>query len=92
MHELDLVVTETVPFGKDRITAIGETKATADLVGVSHLERLEHLRGLLPAAMVTSLPKIVLVGRSGFTSDLHRAAARRPDVELVDIGRLYGGE
>ena len=91
-HELDLVVTATVPFGNDRIAAIGEAKVTADLVGISQLERLEHVRGLLPAAMTTSLVKIILFARAGFTGDLLTTAIRRPDVELVDLGRLYNGE
>ncbi len=91
-HELDVVVTEAVPFGTDRIAAIGEAKATAEPVGLGQLERLEHVRGLLPTAMTTGTPKILLFGRSGFSADLVSFAARRPDVELVDLARLYQGE
>lgn len=90
-HELDVVVTETVPFGTDRVTAIGEAKCTADPIGLPQVERLEHIRGLLPPTKVTSLPKLLLFGSSGFTGDVRAAARRRADVELVDLTRLYAG-
>jgi hypothetical protein len=91
-HEVDVVVTEIVSFGNDRIAAIGEAKGTGDAVGVGQLERLEHVRGLLPSAKVTTLPKILLFGRSGFTRELAEVASRRADVELVDLDRLYHGD
>ncbi|SNT56579.1 hypothetical protein SAMN05216276_106442 [Streptosporangium subroseum] len=78
-------------FAADRIIAIGEAKGTTAPMAVSQLQRLEHLRGLLPSARVGALPKLLLFARSGFTDDLVHTAARRADVELVDIGRLYGG-
>ncbi len=85
------MVTETAACGGDRITALGKAKGTDDPVGVSQLERLEHIRGLLPATRVASLPKIMLFARSGFTGDLVSVAAGRPDIELVDLDRLYHG-
>jgi uncharacterized protein len=91
-HEVDVVVTEAVPFGADRIAVIGEAKATGEHVGLGQLARLEHVRTLLPTAMTPSTPKILLFGRSGFTSDLLRAAAQRSDLELVDLVRLYHGD
>ncbi|WP_182884112.1 AAA family ATPase [Microbispora sp. H10885] len=91
-HELDVVVTETTSFAADRITAIGEAKSTEAPVDVPQLERLEHLRGLLPAGRVGALPKLLLFARSGFSAELVRLAGRRPDVELVHLGRLYGGD
>ncbi|MEU6429842.1 hypothetical protein ABZ860_28450 [Microbispora sp. NPDC046973] len=36
--------------------------------------------------------ELLLFARSGFSAALVRLADRRPDVELVDLGRLYGGE
>ncbi|KAB8184208.1 AAA family ATPase [Microbispora catharanthi] len=90
-HELDVVVMESASFAADRITAIGEAKSTEAPVDVPQLERLEHLRGLLPAGKVGALPKLLLFARSGFSRALVRLADRRPDVELVDLGRLYGG-
>ncbi|MET8113066.1 hypothetical protein [Streptomyces prasinus] len=73
-------------------TAIGEAKGTLTPVGLPHLERLEHLRGLLPGARVGALPGLPLFARSGFTGDLRREADRRGDVEPVDPHRMYRGE
>jgi hypothetical protein len=91
-HELDLVVGESPAFGPERITAIGEAKGTLTPMGVQQLERLQHLRGLLPSDRVGALPKLLLFARSGFTDDLRREADRRSDVELVDLHRMYAGE
>jgi AAA+ ATPase superfamily predicted ATPase len=91
-HELDLVVAESPAFGAERITAVGEAKGTRTPIGVAQLERLEHLRGLLPSARVGALPKLLLFARSGFTDDLKRVADGRSDVELVDLHRMYRGE
>ncbi|MEU4406610.1 hypothetical protein AB0F88_18990 [Streptosporangium sp. NPDC023963] len=88
------MVTETAPFAADRIVAIGEAcsrRGTTTPVSLAELQRLEHLRVLLPGAKVTAPPKLLLFSRSGFTADLAHTAARRSDVELVDLGRLYGG-
>ncbi|MFC0861287.1 ATP-binding protein [Sphaerimonospora cavernae] len=90
-HELDVVVTESTSFSADRVTAIGEVKSTEAPVDTPQLERLEHLRGLLPSAKVGSLPKLLLFSRSGFSAGLTRLADKRPDVELVDLKRLYAG-
>ncbi len=91
-HELDLVVMESTASSADRITAIGEAKSTEAPIGVSQLERLEHLRGLLPSAKVGALPKLLLFARSGFSPELARLADQRPDVELVGLDRMYAGE
>jgi AAA+ ATPase superfamily predicted ATPase len=91
-HELDLVVTESTAFDADRITAIGEAKGTLTPVGVPQLERLEHLRGLLPSTRVGPLPRLLLFARSGFTDALRREADRRGDVGLIDLRRVYAGE
>ncbi|WP_432927446.1 hypothetical protein ACQPZZ_38995 [Microbispora sp. CA-135349] len=89
-HGLDVVVTESTSFAADRITAIGEAKSTEAPVDVPQLERLEHLRELLPGGKIGALPKLLLFARSGFSPALVRLNERRPDVELVDMGRLYG--
>jgi hypothetical protein len=34
---------------------------------------------------------LVLLARFGFATPLRRAATDRPDVELVDLARLYSG-
>lgn len=90
-HELDVVVTEAVPHGRDKIIAIGEAKATTGPVGLGHLARLEHVRALLPGSLSENAPKILLFSVGPFTADLARATAQRADVELVDLRRLYAG-
>ncbi|MFC1420024.1 AAA family ATPase [Streptacidiphilus cavernicola] len=90
-HELDLVVTESNAFGANRVTAVGEAKATGTRMDLHHLERLEHLRNLLPAARVTSPLKLLLFSRAGFAPALQTASDTRPDVELIDLNRLYNG-
>lgn len=87
-HELDIVVDD--PAG-GRIAAIGEAKAARAPVEARELRRLEHLRGLLPSARVEQPPKLLLFGRGGFSAELTAEAAARPDVELVDLARLYRG-
>jgi hypothetical protein len=79
------------PSPADRISAIGEAKATTAPVGLDQLRRLEHLRGLLPSQRVDQPPRLLLFSRTGFTAGVATEAAVRPDVELVGIDRLYGG-
>jgi hypothetical protein len=88
-HELDIVVADDPAGG--RITAIGEAKATGTAIDVRELRRLEHLRGLLPAGRVGSPPRPLLFDLSGFSAELATEAAGRPDVELIDLERLYRG-
>jgi uncharacterized protein len=90
-HQVDIVVIED-PGAGDRITAIGEAKDTNAPVDIRQLRRLEHLRGMLPASRVEQLPKLLLFSRTGFTPDLADESARRPDIELVGLDRLYQGE
>ena len=87
-HEIDVVVTEVLAQSADRVTALGEAKWRSDAVGLDQLTRLEHLRALmrLPADV-----KLLLFSRAGFVEALHTEAARRGDVELVDLTRLYAG-
>lgn len=91
-HEMDVVVTRKRPGASDIVLAIGEAKCTQSMVGEGELDRLEHLRELVPADRVTRHPRLLLFSRKGFTAALHRRAARRPDVALVDLARLYQGE
>ncbi|MFB9471230.1 hypothetical protein ACFFR3_17035 [Nonomuraea salmonea] len=87
-----VVVTGTASSQRDRITAIGEAKGTLAPMDVPQLQRLEHLRALLPDDRVDGPPKLLLFARAGFTGELVEAARGRRDVELVDLHRLYAGE
>jgi hypothetical protein len=90
-HELDVVVSADPSGEKSHILAIGEVKATNSLVGLNQLERLRHIRSLLPADAITDEPKLLLFSRRGFTPDLVAEARSSPDVALIDLTCLYHG-
>ncbi|MGQ0464053.1 MAG: AAA family ATPase [Sporichthyaceae bacterium] len=82
-HEVDVVVLDP---GGNRVLAIGEAKWASQPLGVEHLERLEHCRALLGHEA-----RLLLFARAGFDRALSAHGAR-PDVELVDLARLYEGD
>lgn len=86
-HEVDVVAVESRAGGADRVLAIGEAKWRTRPVGVAELDRLRSLREALPGA--PSGVRLLLFGSSGFTPELVSAAT--PDVELIDLERLYTG-
>ena len=83
-----MVVIADAPQTGGRILAIGEVKATRSPVGLNQLERLEHIRTLLPPAMALVPPRLLLFARHGFTRELTAAAAALEDLELIDLNRL----
>jgi hypothetical protein len=91
-HELDVVVGQQRPGEADIVLAIGEAKCTSRPVGQAELDRLEHLRELIPGDRVASPPRLLLFSRGGFTTGLRHAVSVRRDVDLVDLERLYRGE
>ena len=88
-RELDVVVAEPgdVP-GERAVIAIGEAKAGEQL-DANHLQRLESARSALGARANDA--KLLLFG-ARVDRDLARVANRRPDVEIVDLDRLYHGD
>jgi uncharacterized protein len=78
-------------FEPERVLAIGEATAATKPADVAELARLDHLRQLLPAQRVTQPPRLLLFARNGFSARLRQTANTRPDVELVDLDRLYRG-
>ncbi len=84
-HEIDLVAAA----GDGAVAAIGECKFTNAKRGIADLDRLGHLRRLLSKPADQEC-RLLLFGASGFTGELTRVAANRPDVELIDLDRLYG--
>jgi hypothetical protein len=84
-----VVVTADAPQARGRVLAIGEVKATRSPVGLKQLERLAHIRTLLPPAMAPALPPPVR--QHGFTPELTAAAAALDDLGLIDLNRLYAG-
>lgn len=90
-RQLDVVVATADPVDappSDRtILAIGEAKS-GETVGHSHLRTLEQARSALGRRAAHA--KLLLFAPS-FTHDLNAEAAKRADVELVDLARLYDG-
>ncbi|MGH3930436.1 MAG: AAA family ATPase, partial [Pseudonocardiaceae bacterium] len=91
-HEIDVVVVQTSAGTRRRVTAIGEVKSTTRPIGVPEISRLDHVRDVLPDSSVVMPPRLLLFSRAGFTADVHRTAASRSDIELVDLDRLYRGD
>jgi uncharacterized protein len=87
-HQVDLVAVERAPSGGDQIHAIGEVKAGKEAVGVAEVERLDEIAGRLGKRAAPNVQRL-LVSRSGFTLNLHRLAATRNDIQLIDLQRLY---
>ncbi len=84
-HEVDVVGLR----GK-QITLLGEAKATIASRTLGDLERLDFLKGVLQdQGYDTSQTTLALFGLNGFAKDLLRVATPRPDVELIDLNRLY---
>lgn len=74
------------------IGLIGEAKFRTMPLGLDVLARLERIRELLTLRVPAEEAKLAVFSATGFRTDLVRAAARRDDVELVDLGRLYAGD
>jgi hypothetical protein len=95
-HEVDVVVTQVQAGERDRVIAIGEAKSGTGLTARDQLDRLDHVRQIFLRTGtddgVGTQPKLLLFSRGGFTAELHGVAARRDDVELVDVERLYVGD
>jgi hypothetical protein len=70
-----------------RVLAIGEAKS-GERVSERHLRRLEEARSTLGDRARDA--KLLLFGVD-FAPELATTADRRGDVELIDLGRLYGG-
>ncbi|MER5443362.1 hypothetical protein [Streptomyces sp. NPDC002790] len=95
-HELDVVALaegERRQAGAPVVRAIGEAKSSDRARTLPDLERLDRIKGLLLARGVPADgAKLLLFGRSGFDANLTKAASARPDVELVDLERVWHGE
>ncbi len=86
-HELDMVATNS----SGDIVAIGEAKHTSVPRGTADLERLEHIRTLLPTQVdQLQLCRLLLFSAVGFERNVLKAVKGRADVELIDVSRLYG--
>lgn len=91
-HQLDVVALRAD--GRKQAIAIGEAKWSARPLGTAELRRLEHIRSLLADRSLAdgAATKLLVFGSHGFTPALRREGATRPDVELIDLERLYRGD
>ncbi|MEX2278870.1 MAG: ATP-binding protein [Acidimicrobiia bacterium] len=77
------------------LQVIGEAKGSARPCGIADLDRLDRIRALLAGRAGVTIAegaKLLVFGFAGFDDELQTAAAARPDVELVDLDRLYDGD
>lgn len=89
--KLDLLATTADHRGVGKVSVVGEVKSGQERTGIDQLERLDTAVSMLDATRISAPPKRLLVARSGFTRELEQHARTRPDVELVDLTRLYHG-
>jgi hypothetical protein len=91
-HEVDVVVFGRDDQGREELLAIGEAKWN-ETVGVSHLQRLTHIRALQSGrdGARADRCRLLLFSGAGFTDDLRAAAATDPGIQLVGPERLYAG-
>ena len=78
-----------LPLVPGYLAAIGEAKHTTTPRGPADLDRLDHIRALLPTPQDRSC-RLLLFSATGFERNLVRSVTDRPDVELIDLDRLYG--
>lgn len=79
---------------RPEILCLGEAKWNT-MMTPGHLDRLTRLRDLLrehSTAKVIDRTRLALFSGSGFADELRDLAANRPDIVLVGLDRLYGGE
>ncbi|WP_250281388.1 MULTISPECIES: ATP-binding protein [unclassified Frankia] len=92
-HEVDVAVLGHDESGHDVLLAIGEAK-WGDVMGLRHLRRLDHIRGLLRTrhAAPAHPTRLMCFSGAGFTDELRQAAAEDSTIQLVDLHRIYYGE
>ncbi|MFE0721085.1 ATP-binding protein [Streptomyces rochei] len=90
-HEVDVAVVGVADGTKPPLLAIGEAKWN-DTMGTAHIDRLRHIRDVITRTgrYDTSRTKLLCFSGTGFNDKARRAADTSPDVELVDLPKLYG--
>jgi AAA+ ATPase superfamily predicted ATPase len=93
-HEVDVLALapgERPQSSHAAIALVGEAKTTVQPRGMRDVERLERIRDLLADQGHRSHDAVLaLYSLHGFHPDVLQAAARRPDLLLIDIDGLYG--
>ncbi len=76
---------------RETLLAIGEVK-WHEIMGLEHLDRLRHIRGLLTAQRRhgAATARLLCFSGAGFSAGLSHEAARAGDVRLLTPADLYG--
>lgn len=91
-HEVDVAVHGESDSGREELLALGEAKWN-DVMGMGHLERLQHIRALLAArGTATDATRLQCYSGAGFTDELHHRAETDHTVQLIEPHRLYHGD
>lgn len=90
-HEVDVAVIGIADGSRPPLLAIGEAKWN-DTMGITHIERLQHIRDLITRAgrYDTTGTRLMCLSGAGFDDKAYAAAQTDPDVQLVDLQTLYG--
>ena len=90
-HQLDVVVFGLADEGPEPVIAIGEAKWN-EVMSVTHMDRLRHIRGLLAAQSRSGAAgaRLLCFSGAGFTDGLRHEAAQHADVALIGPAELYG--
>jgi hypothetical protein len=91
-REVDVVVLGPGDDNREKLLAIGEVK-WHETMGIPHLDRLRHIRGLLTAQNRhgAATARLLCLSGTGFTTELTREAAQSGDVRLLTPADLYEG-
>ncbi|OIV38756.1 ATPase [Mangrovactinospora gilvigrisea] len=89
-HELDIAAFGLDDDGRSPLLAIGEVK-WGEIMGIGHLERLAHIRGLLTAQgrRGAAEARLACYSAAGFSDQLRERADKDPGIVLVEASDLY---
>jgi hypothetical protein len=91
-RQVDVAVFGTGDDDREALLAIGEAK-WHETMGIGHLERLRHIRGLLTAQgrRGAAAARLLCFSGAGFSPELANEAARSGDIRLLTAADLYTG-
>jgi hypothetical protein len=91
-RQVDVAVFGTGDDDREALLAIGEAK-WHETMGMGHLERLRHIRGLLTARgrRGAAAARLLCFSGAGFSPELTGEAARSGDIRLLTPADLYTG-
>ncbi|MGH3266660.1 MAG: ATP-binding protein, partial [Trebonia sp.] len=90
-RQVDVVALGPDNAERETLFAIGEVK-WQETMGMAHLDRLRHIRGLLTAQgrHGAATARLLCFSGTGFTSELAEEASRAGDIRLLTPADLYG--